>query len=76
VFFQSSVGGKRPGKRGRGAEGKALVVIAAEIKGPRIGRIRLRRIPDASAESLEEAINKAVTEGSVIRIDEWSGYSN
>ena len=71
---ESYIGGKKPGKRGRGAEGKALIVIAAEIKGSRIGRIRLKRIPDASADSLEEAITKAVIEGSIIRTDEWKGY--
>ena len=30
---ESYIGGKKPGKRGRGAEGKALVLIAAEEKG-------------------------------------------
>ena len=72
---ESYIGGERSGKRGRGAEGKALVVIAAEIKSPRIGRIRLQRVPDASAISLENAVEKAVSQGSVIRTDDWKGYS-
>jgi len=72
---ESYIGGERSGKRGRGAEGKALVVIAAEIKSPRIGRIRLQRVADASAISLEGAVEKAVSQGSVIRTDEWKGYS-
>ena len=42
------IGGKKTGKRGRGAEGKVLVVIAAQIDGNRIGRIRLKRVSDAS----------------------------
>ncbi len=41
---ESYVGGKKHGKRGRGAAGKALVVIATEVDGTRIGRIRLRRV--------------------------------
>lgn len=72
---ETYIGGEKPGKRGRGAEGKALVVISAEIKGRRIGRIRLQRVPDASAPSLEDAVQKAASQGSVIRTDEWKGYS-
>lgn len=72
---ESYIGGEKPGKRGRGAAGKALVVIAAEVKGPRIGRIRLRYVPDASAASLEGAVQEAAEQGSVIRTDGWSGYS-
>ena len=68
------VGGERPGKRGRGAAGKALVLVAAEVDGPGIGRIRLRRVADASAASLTPAVEAAVTSGSTILTDEWSGY--
>ena len=40
---ETCVGGKKSGKRGRGAAGKALVGIAVEDKGDEgIGRIRLR----------------------------------
>jgi len=46
------IGGERPGKRGRGAGGKSLVLVAAEQDGAGTGRIRLRRVPDASATSL------------------------
>lgn len=72
---ETHVGGEKPGKRGRGASGKSLVVIAVEIDGNRIGRIRLRRVPDASAESLEEAVKQAAVPGSTIRTDGWKGYS-
>ena len=54
--------------------GKSLVVITAEIDGSRIGRIRLRHVPDASAESLEEAVQQAAVPGSVICTDGWKGY--
>lgn len=72
---ETYVGGQRPGKRGRGAEGKALVLVAAQKDGKRVGRIRLRRIDDASADSLETAIKEMVTPGSMIRTDEWLGYN-
>lgn len=71
---ETYVGGEKPGKRGRGALGKSLVMIAAEIDGSRIGRIRLRRVPDASAESLEEAVRQAAVPGSMICTDGWKSY--
>ena len=37
------IGGPRPGKRGRGAQGKVLVVVAAQQAAKGIGRIRLTR---------------------------------
>src|SRR5207244_6933719 len=49
---ETYVGGVEEGTRGRQTEHKALVVIAAQEDGPGIGRIRMRRIPDASADSL------------------------
>lgn len=69
------VGGKKSGKRGRGATGKALVVIIAEVEETRIGRIRLQRVLDASAGSLEDAIKQAVEPGSVVWTDGWNGYN-
>jgi transposase-like protein len=72
---ETYVGGERPGKRGRGAAGKALVFIAAEDKGDGIGRIRMQRIANASAESLRAAISYAVAPGSSVRTDGWKGYA-
>ena len=68
------VGGERSGKRGRGAAGKSLVLIAVEDKGTHIGRIRLRRVANASAASLVPAIGGSVEPGSIVRTDGWSGY--
>jgi len=72
---ETYVGGQRMGKRGRGAEGKVLVLVAAQKDGKRVGRIRLRRIEDASADSLETAIAEMIAPGSVVRTDEWVGYN-
>ena len=68
-------GGPRPGKRGRGAAGKTLIVIAAQVGGRRIGRSRLQRVPDASAPSLERAVPAAVEPGRGVRTDGLSSYS-
>jgi transposase-like protein len=69
------IGGEQPGKRGRGAAGKALVVVAAQQDGKRIGRIRLRRVADAAGESLEPAVWEMVEPGSTVRTDGWRGYN-
>lgn len=71
---ETFIGGERHGKRGRGAEGKALVVVAVETNDGRIGRIRLKRKPDASFQSLGGAVKNAVEPGSTVCTDDWSGY--
>ena len=72
---ETYIGGEKPGKRGRGAAGKALVVIMVELKAGKTARIRLRRVPDASGPSLEEAIKGGVKAGSTVQTDGWGGYS-
>lgn len=72
---ETFVGGVRAGKRGRGAEGKSLVLIAAQIDGKRIGRIRLAVIPNASADSIEQALEQMLEPGALIQTDGWTGYS-
>ena len=73
---EAFIGGVRTGKRGRGAEGKELIFIAAECSGEkRVGRIRIQRIPDASAKSLETFIAANIAKGSTIHTDGWRSYS-
>lgn len=72
---ESYVGGEKSGKRGRGAEGKALVAVAVEDKGDEgIGRIRMAVVPDASSKSLLGFVRASVREGSGVRTDGWRGY--
>jgi transposase-like protein len=60
--------------RGRRAGKKALIAIAAEEDGEGIGRIRMRRIPNASAQSLERFMQESIEPGSVVHTDGWEGY--
>ena len=71
---EAYVGGEEEGLPGRLNLKKALVVVAAKEDGPGIGRIRLKQIIDASAESLVPFVQQAVTVGSVIHTDGWRGY--
>ena len=71
---ETYVGGEEPGVSGRGAETKSIVVIAAEVRGRGMGRIRLRSVADVSAASLVPFVKEAVAPGSVVRTDGWMGY--
>jgi transposase-like protein len=71
---ETYVGGKAEGKRGRGADKKHIVVIAAEEDGNGIGRIRLRRVNDVSQNSLLPFIEGAVESKAVIHTDGWKAY--
>ena len=71
---ETYVGGVEEGTRGRQTERKALVVIAAQEDGPGIGRIRMRRILDASAESLLPFVKEVIEPGSTVHTDGWLGY--
>jgi hypothetical protein len=55
---------------------KALVAIAAEIRGEGIGRVRLQRIVDNSARSLIPFVRDCATEGSTIVTDGAWAYAN
>jgi len=61
--------------RGRETEKKSLIAVAVEEKGKRLGRIRMRSIPDASAPNLEGFVLEAIEPGSTVRTDGWEGYS-
>ncbi len=67
-------GGLEEGVRGRQTESKALIVVAAQEDGNGIGRIRMRRILDASAESLLPFVEQVIVAGSVVHTDGWLGY--
>lgn len=71
---ETFVGGVTEGDRGRRTS-KAIVVVAAEEDGLRVGRIRLRRVPDASAGSLVPFLQEVVEPGSIIHTDGWEGYA-
>jgi transposase-like protein len=72
---ETFIGGERPGKRGRGAEGKSLVFIAAEEVPGGIGRIRLSMLDNAAGETLLKAVQEAIEPGSEVRSDGWDGYN-
>lgn len=75
---ETYLGGPKSGKRGRGADGKALICIALEKKeGERKpGRVRMEVIPDTSSESILSFIQQNVELGSTVRSDGLQSYRN
>jgi transposase-like protein len=71
---ETFVGGEETGTRGRETNTKSVVAVAAEENGQGIGRIRLSRIADASADSLGPFVSEMIEPGSVVHTDGWGGY--
>ena len=69
------IGGKKSGKRGRGAEGKSIIAVAVEVKGEKTGRVRLAKIQDASSKSLIGFIENNIEKSSIVITDEWPSYN-
>ncbi len=72
---ESYIGGQEAGVHGRQTIKKAIVAIAVEIKECGFGRIRLRHVPDVSAESMGSFISDFVRAGAVVQTDGWKGYA-
>lgn len=72
---ETYIGGPHPGKRGRGATGKMLVLVAVEDQDGHPGRIRLHKLKNASGASLIPAIKESIEPQSEVRTDGWEGYS-
>ena len=72
---ESYLGGLEEGLRGRNLKNKALIAVAAQEDGRGIGRIRMKRIGDASGESLLPFVKECIEPGSVVHTDGWPGYS-
>ena len=71
---ESYVGGVEAGVRGRETIKKAIVAIAAEVDGRKIGRIRLRWVPDLSAPVLRGFVKDSIAPASTVHTDGWPSY--
>lgn len=70
---ESYVGARRTGAGGRRAAGKAIVAIAVEGEhAPE--RVRMRRIPNVTKDTLTDFVLDHVARGSEVRTDGWQGY--
>lgn len=67
---ESYVGGYRPGKRGRGAAGKTIVMGMKEHG----GRLETTIIPDVKKDTLREVVLGSVEAGTIVSTDELYSY--
>ena len=68
---ETYIGGRRPGKRGRGAAGKSIVFAVVE----REGDVHAQRVPDVKKQTLHPIIHEKVEPGSRVMTDELRSYS-
>ncbi len=78
---ESYVGGPEPGRPGRGAETKMVIVGAVEDRGDRererrAGRVRFRLIENVSAANLHEFVRDVVEPGSTLVTDGAKAYAS
>jgi transposase-like protein len=74
---ETIVGGKRRAKEGRYPGrylDKAIVVVAVEVRGEGIGRVRLQQVREPTQEILLPFVKKVAAPGSKILTDGWWGY--
>jgi len=73
---ETYVGGVEDGAHGRSTQSKAIVAVAVEVVDEkRLGRVRMRPVPEVSAKGLEPFVREVVEPGSTILTDGWRGYS-
>ena len=72
---ETFIGAPEGGRHGRRMIRKTMVVVAAERKAPGIGRIRMRRVQDGTAQSLHPFVLDCIEPGSTLYTDDWQGYA-
>ena len=70
----SYFGASKPGKRGRGAAGKAKVVVSVETKEDKPGFAKMHQVPNVSAHQIHVMAHTALDEEVVVRTDGWRAY--
>lgn len=68
---ETMFGGRRPGKRGWGAEGKTIVFGIYK----RNGKVVVFPVPNRKAETLQPLIEQSTSKGSVYFTDDYEGYA-
>lgn len=71
---ESYFGGKKSGKRGRGAEGKSIVSVCVENKDGKSGYATMKVISKATSEELLSVADEKIKQDSTIRTDKFSSY--
>jgi transposase-like protein/DNA-directed RNA polymerase subunit RPC12/RpoP len=68
-FDDTYVGGKRAGKRGRGAEGKTPVLVAVETREKGAGFVAMQAVDTVSNETVRKFLSKHLEVGQTVKTD-------
>jgi len=68
------LGATKPGKRGRGASGKAKVLVAVETPGDKPRFAALRQVPQAGRHDLKGRAQECLLAAATVRTDGWQAY--
>ncbi len=68
-FDDTYVGGKRAGKRGRGAEGKTPVLVAVETREKGAGFVAMQAVNTVSNETVRKFLSKHLEMGQTVKTD-------
>ncbi len=63
------VGGKKSGKRGRGAKGKKPILVAVENRGKTAGFVAMKAVETVSGEAIKSFLERHLNHGQQVRTD-------
>ena len=70
------VGGKRPGKRGRGAKGKNPIVVAIERRGKKAGFMAAQAVDAINKQTIRDFLKHRIKPGQTVRTDAFSSLNS
>lgn len=72
---ETYIGGKSEGKRGRGADNKAVVAVALELRNDgKPGHVAMQLIDRADGHCLRRFATHNINKGSMLKTDGWGAY--
>ena len=69
------VGGKQRGKRGRGAQGKAPIIVTCENRHKKAGFITMKAVDHINFSTVEEFVKKHLLANQKVRTDAYSALN-
>ena len=68
------IGSKKSGKQGRGAAGKAKVIVAVENKETKAGFVKMELVDNLGKEMISKSFDTHLKEDVILRTDGWRPY--
>ena len=75
-FDDAYVGGKRTGKRGRGAAGKKPILVAVETRGEKAGFMAVEAVEVISKETVRDFLHNHLKVGQAVRTDAFPALNS